>query len=131
MGYSRFASSHLCHSRLNHCINLRGHCVVPAWRNSYLIVYTEVRKKTDFDADKQNLCYRNFCLIIFQDVRPALSSSLACKSTFSPLTVTVVAIQPIMPKYRTRMLASMRGENAFPKNDKKLGTGRTLISPCK
>jgi hypothetical protein len=61
----------------------------------------------------------------------AVFPSLACKSTFSPFAVTVVAAQLIMLKYRTRIMASISGENAFPKDDKRLGTGRTLISPCK
>ena len=59
----------------------------------------------------------------------ALSSSLACKSTFSPLAVIVVAIHPIMPRYTTRMVASMRGERDDPKDDMRLGTGRMLMPP--
>ena len=95
--------------------------MVPAWSNSHLIVYTEARKKPDLAVQTE------FCLIIFQELRLPLTRSLACKSTFSPLAVTVVEIQTIMPKYRTRMAASIRGENAFPKDDKKLGTGLSLI----
>ena len=63
--------------------------------------------------------------------RLVLSSSLACKSTVIPLAVTVEAIQPIKPRYRIRMAASMRGDKASPKDDMRLGTGRTLMSPCR
>ena len=45
-----------------------------------------------------------------------LSSSLACKRTGILLAVTVESIQPITPRYRTRMAASMRGDKASPKD---------------
>jgi len=48
-----------------------------------------------------------------------------------PLAVTVEAIQPITPRYRIRMAVSMRGDKASPKDAMRLGTGRTLMSPCR
>ena len=41
----------------------------------------------------------------------------------------VEAVQPITPKYKTRMPASIRGDKDSPKDEKKLGTGKTLMSP--
>jgi len=58
-----------------------------------------------------------------------LSSSLACRRTVTPLAVTVEAIQPITPRYRTLMAASTSGDKASPKVAMRLGTGRTLMSP--
>jgi hypothetical protein len=60
-----------------------------------------------------------------------LSSSLACKRTVIPLAVTVEAIQPITPRYRIRMAASTSGDKASPKVAMRLGTGSTLMSPCR
>ena len=54
-------------------------------------------------------------------MRLVLSSSLACKSIVIPLAVTVEAIQPITPRYRTRMAASMRGNKASPKDAMRRG----------
>ena len=58
-----------------------------------------------------------------------LSSSLARKRAVTPLAITMEAIQPINPRYRTRMAASMRGDKPSPKDAVRLRTGRTLMSP--
>jgi len=94
-------------------------------------VYTKGCKKPDLAAKQTKFAQKKILLDYSQELRLSLSSSLACKITFSPLVVTIVAIQPIMPKYKTRRVASMSGEKASPKNDKRLGTGRTLMSPCR
>jgi len=57
-----------------------------------------------------------------------LLSVFAVRSKFTPIVATVEAIQPKMPKYITRITASMSDYKASPKDDAKLGTGRTLMS---